>query len=288
MEDAEGRIGYGEVAPIAGFGVESLEDAEAWLQSLKGKWIEDVPKKLPCCGFALSGALAWISGNLGLIETKSLETAGLLPSGESSISTQEALIARGFKTFKWKIGVGKTEEELKIAENLVSKGKLRLDANGSLNKACLEKWLQWIQKTENIEFIEQPLSPGNWRTAQEMAKKMGMEKKIALDEEVATNEQIARMLENGFEGKVVIKSALTGWIEGEQLKDAIHSSALETAVGKETALRLAVGSTHAVGFGVGDLFEEDELESHSSGPQISVGSIGTEEFEKVWETISSC
>ena len=37
IEDAEDRVGFGEVAPLPGFGTESLGNAEEWLRSLGGK-----------------------------------------------------------------------------------------------------------------------------------------------------------------------------------------------------------------------------------------------------------
>ena len=63
------------------------------------------------------------------------------------------------------------------------------------------------------------------------------------------------------------------------------SSALETSIGREAALRLAIGAKHAIGFGVKNLFEEDGLDLHDTGPQIAVGRIGLGEMLEIWELI---
>ena len=291
MVDEEGKVGFGEVAPLKGFAVESLADAERWLISLEGKLDigkREIPHGLPCCRFAISGALAWITDELEISECKELPTACLLPAGEDSIRVQEERRQEGYLTYKWKIGVGKLDDELDVCEKLVHRGTLRLDANGGLSTKELAAWLEIISKYKGVEFLEQPLPPGQWKVAQEMAEECGLCDKIALDEEVTTLEQIRKIQSEGFVGKIVMKSAMAGWMNEAIGKTAIHSSALETAVGKETALRLAIHSPYVLGFGVSDLFEEDDLELHPSGPKITVGKIGTSEFERIWEKISDC
>lgn len=291
LEDSMGNVGFGEVAPIAGFQVEKLEEAEEWLGQLKGCWDRDqemVPRDLPCCGFAISSALGWIEGIFEIGKIQEKETAGLLPAGHAALGVQVERKRDGFETFKWKIGVGKLEDELKIAKELAKSGKIRLDANGSLKEGELTEWISMLEASQNLEVLEQPLSPGNWQKAQELADQKNVAHKIALDEEVTTSDQFEKVRDAGFRGKFVVKSALAGWITKERWKDAIHSSALETAIGKETALRLAVDSKECLGFGVGELFEEDGLELHSKTSKIEVGAIGIPEMEKIWARIKNC
>lgn len=292
MEDGDGRIGFGEVAPVLGFGVENLSDAEAWLQSLGGicePGASRVPDSLPCCQFAISGALGWIHGDFELEGGPcEMETAGLLPAGEAAITQQEQMLAEGYRVFKWKIGVGAVKQELEIAETLAQRGRVRLDANGGLDETSMVEWFKFMQENDNIEFLEQPLPVGEWQGVQELAEKFGLGERVALDEEVATREDIRKMRNEGWSGLFVIKSALAGWIGEERFKEAIHSSALETGIGKEVALRLAVGSEHCLGFGVGKLLEEDGLDLHTHRSRIAVGQIGVEEMQNIWERISSC
>ena len=292
LEDDEGRIGLGEVAPVLGFGVETLGDAEEWLQNLGGSWAPGemgVPESLPCCQFAISGALGWSHGDFDLAGgVCEMETAGLLPSGEAAIDRQKGMLAEGYGVFKWKIGVGEVEQEMEIAEALVKQGRIRLDANGGLDEREMGEWFQFLQENEGIEFLEQPLAVGEWRRAKDLAEEFGVGKRVALDEEVSRGGDIQRLRAEGWPGIFVVKSALAGWIGKERFAEAVHSSALETSIGKETALRLAVGSPYSLGFGVGELLEEDGLDFHPNRCRIPVGHIGVMEMQNVWERISSC
>lgn len=288
LRDAEGELGFGEVAPIRGFSLETLADAENWLQQLGEKWEGNpVPEQLPCCGFAISGALRWLSGGFDIGETIALETASLLPAGAGALDESSRKLREGFRTFKWKVGVKNLHTEQEIACELANSGNLRLDANGSFSKDELKQWCQFISENENIEFIEQPLPPGHWQAAQAIAEQMNQANKVALDEEVTTVSQIAKIQNAGFKGKLVMKSALAGWISEIPDQNLIHSSALETAIGKETALRLALESQNCLGFGVGELFEDDGLDLHDTGPLIQVGQVGIQVMEEIWERIGN-
>ena len=292
LEDGQGRIGFGEVAPVFGFGGERVEEAEDWLKSLGGVWgpcEKKVPGNLPCCQFAISGALGWIHGDFevegGICE---METAGLLPSGEAAIAMQQEMLGDGFGVFKWKIGVGEVREEMEIAMYLAEKGRIRLDANGGLEEAEMVEWCKFLKEQESIEFLEQPLAKGMWRRVKELAEELEVGERLALDEEVTRGEEIPKIRAEGWPGLFVVKSALAGWIGKERFPDAIHSSALETSIGKETALRLAVGSMRCLGFGVGELLEDDGLDLHTNRCRIAVGKVGELEMQNVWERISSC
>ena len=60
IEDAEGKVGFGEAAPLKWFGTESFQDAfsflNAWGNEISPEaWLE-VPMSLPCCRFAFDSA----------------------------------------------------------------------------------------------------------------------------------------------------------------------------------------------------------------------------------------
>ncbi len=287
LEDEEGRVGFGEVAPLPAFGSERLGDARDWLASLGGKWEDGmvVPGELGCCGFAVSGALRWLEGKFEKGDRgATLETAALLPAGEAALARQEELLAGGYQVFKWKVGIGSMGQEMEIAHELASKGKLRLDGNMGLGED-LERWLEWMAGEADIEFLEQPWPKGRWEEVQRLAQKYALEKRMALDEEVTSSKEFGRLREAGWQGLFVLKSALAGAIEEDAGEGVIHSSALETGIGRETALRLAVGSGFAVGFGVGDLFGDNGLELHPAASTITTGLVGTKEMEAIWERI---
>ena len=86
LEDAQGKVGFGEVAPIEDFGTESLADAEAFLKSLQGMWDGKIRGKLPCCAFGLGCAEGWINDRFST-EATTLETAALLPAGDAICSS---------------------------------------------------------------------------------------------------------------------------------------------------------------------------------------------------------
>ena len=54
--EQEGRVGYGEVAPLPEFGSETLAEATAFLEQLVSQPEIAAPANLPCCAFALSAA----------------------------------------------------------------------------------------------------------------------------------------------------------------------------------------------------------------------------------------
>ena len=55
MEDDDGTVGFGEVAPVPWFGTETLKIAETFLSSVRADGLPSkMPKGLPCCRFAIS------------------------------------------------------------------------------------------------------------------------------------------------------------------------------------------------------------------------------------------
>ena len=274
LEDAQGNIGFGEIAPIEDFGTESLADAEAFLKNLQGMWDGKIPEGLPCCAFGLGCAKGWINDRFSTINA-TLEMAALLPAGERAVTVMDEKLADGFRTFKWKMGVGDRDSEKKIAATLAGRGTLRLDANGGLDIEQAKDWLGFLDTLPGVEYLEQPLPRGRWRECLPLNGQF--KTPIALDEDAADA--------HDWPGPLVIKPVLDGNITATSNRDPIYSSALETSIGREAALRLAMKSPRAIGFGVRELFPEDGLDLHDAGPRIKVGTIGTSEMQEIWERI---
>ncbi|WP_206603084.1 o-succinylbenzoate synthase [Leptolyngbya ohadii] len=61
LQNASGRVGWGEIAPIPWFGSETIDQAIEFFQSLKGQitleQIAKIPNELPACQFGLESAL---------------------------------------------------------------------------------------------------------------------------------------------------------------------------------------------------------------------------------------
>jgi o-succinylbenzoate synthase len=172
-------------------------------------------------------------------------------------------------TFKWKIGVGTVEEEIdifkRLARSLPKETRLRLDANGGLSVEDAKIWLEVAEKTEIVEFIEQPLSPQEFDRTLVLSNNYSTP--IALDESVATLQQLADCYQKGWRGIYVIKAAIAG--SPKRLHklcrqydlDAVFSSVFETQIGRKAVLRIAKELSHrdrAVGFGVNHWFAEDD------------------------------
>lgn len=258
--EANGRVGYGEVAPIAAFGTESIQAAEAFLERLVAspELAEDADAlaDLPCCAFGLSAAEADLEN--GVDAEIAMPIAGLLPAGSAALAV---LASEGSRAvYKWKIGVASVAEELSILKGLLellpSGGRLRLDANGGFSPEDFEAWLQALAPLgRQIEYLEQPLPVGEEAAMAEAMVRTGVT--IALDESL-NGENCARFLELGaWAGPLVIKPALMGAIPDLRqrlkpvTKQVVFSSVFETAIGRRNVfelMRQLPELSYAIGF----------------------------------------
>ena len=145
--------------------------------------------------------------------------------------------------------------------NLLKKGALEIVP--PLKREARGDRLQ--QPTARIEFLEQPLPVENFRDLLILADRY--DTPIALDESVATLGQLKTCYAQGWRGIFVIKPSIAGY--GDRLRefcqnyslDAVFSSSLETAIGRNHALKLAQelsNSDRALGFGVDHWLEIDQ------------------------------
>ena len=276
-------VGYGEIAPISWFGSETREQALDFCHQLPTEISEEVifsiPDRLPACQFGFESAWENINCCRSVhmyVPTTSLPYSALLPAGKAALSTWQSLQTSGYSTFKWKIGVYPIAEELAIFHHLthvLPEGvKLRLDANGGLS---YDEANLWLYNCDNImatgvgveiEYIEQPLAVENLTEMQELSYHYATA--IALDESVATLNQLEACYQQGWREIFVIKPSIAGSPKRlrkfcqERKIDVVFSSAFETIVGRQAALKLAaeisINRCRAVGFGVHHWLEEDE------------------------------
>lgn len=266
LTDGRGRATFGELAPVPWFGTETLEEAIAALEPFKNGVdrgaIAAIPDPLPACRFALGMAIApWPPWPLGKDITIAPErVAGLLPAGAGAIARLPQLWDRGHRTFKWKIGVADPRAELalfeQILEPLPAGGRLRLDANGALDEEATRQWLTACDRAgDRVEFLEQPLPPGQEGVMQGLAAEFGTA--IALDESVATVAQLRRCHDRGWGGPMVVKPAIAGdplellALIRDRALDVVLSSVFETAVGLGAIVAIAdqLPSDRALGIG---------------------------------------
>ena len=258
--------------------------------------IFSIPTTLPACQFGFESA--WEgerrgrgAGGKGVGEQRRIKSCGLLSAGEVALGEWESLWNRGYRTFKWKIGVAPLQAELKIFHRLIqalpASAQLRLDANGGLSLEEAHEWLGVCDRVSlpradcvgfeparrrrgypwrSVEFLEQPLPVTQFDAMLELNERYSTQ--LALDESVATIEQLETLYHQGWQGIFVIKPCIVG--SPSRLRqfchqhkiDTVFSSGFETAIGRYAALQLATELSsydRAVGFGTDCWFDEDEI-----------------------------
>ncbi len=270
LTDDLGRSHAGEIAPIPWFGSESLAQAIAWCQQIGDNITRDriylIPDTLPACQFGFGSALIAFNDNES-IDRSQPEISALLPTGATAIDAWQALWERGYRTFKWKIGVAPIAAELAIWQDLIAalpqEAKLRLDANGGLTYLEAVQWLKICSREPKIEFVEQPLPPD--LVTETLYLSQIYDTSIALDESVATFDRLQAIYQQGWRGIYVVKAGIAGFpwrlsefISQHQL-DVVFSSVIETSVGRNAAIKLAsrLQIKRAMGFGIDAWFEDD-------------------------------
>lgn len=296
LEDPEGRVGFGEAAPMKWFSTESFQDASAFLSSLGDAvepdvWIE-VPVSLPCCRFALDCALKMMSGHLQDKRPDPIPVAGLLPNGKIALDWIGKLLDQGYRTFKWKIGVDPIETEFERLDGLLEKmpepARLRLDANGALDRDKSRKWAERLAGDPKIEYLEQPLPLNQIKAYQALQNETTTP--LALDESTTHLPDLSVITAGGWNGYIVCKPLVHGPLDTIQQWRQIFrgklsfSSVFETAIGMETLLQIASQDANPLAIGAGTLayFEDDGLSRHPIGSALTPGQVSLEDMESVW------
>ena len=297
VEDESG-VGYGEIAPIPEFGSETLAAAEAFLWGLvaDSELADDVAAlaALPCCAFGLSSAQGQMLSNPASIGRRNYEVAALLPAGAAGLRVLQAKLARGYETFKWKVGVDFAEVEQSLFQKMMARlptgARLRLDANCGFSITDLESWLWVLQRyADQVEYLEQPLTVGQESLMAEYAESFGVP--IALDESL--NSAAGWQWLREWRGPLVVKPALMGDIAAlvERLRPVaervVISSVFETAVGLENTLRIADQLPDyklAIGFDTLTAFA-DGLSPQKSAPIISAAERTGLTSETIWKQL---
>ncbi len=311
LTDAEGRVGWGEVAPLPWFGTETVDAAAAGLAAL-GEWgdgerFSSVPVALGCLRQALFSAERDLGQAGGVPGGTSIGVASLLPAGRAALALIPPRVEAGFRVFKWKVGVEDIADELALLDDvcaaLPSGAKLRLDANGAWDRRRAERWLERCTERP-VEYVEQPVAADARGSADLL---LGLANDfptvLALDESVAGEEDIERWLGLGWPGVFVIKPlllarpsiALAGLAKVQAR--VVFSSALETAVGAREVLRQAFawpgeadghgGRRHrALGIGVWPLFQDTRCDGPAAAPFIRSEDVARINPEAVWNALN--
>ncbi len=248
LEDAKGRIGRGEIAPVSWFGSETLSEALAFCQQLPEQVTEnlskEIPASFPCCQFALESAMFHLDHPLLDENEFDFQYTCLLQAGEKALEQ----LTENVQSYKWKIGVYPIEKEqnifLDLVKSLAPGSKLRLDANGGLTLAQSRQWLSLLEGYQQIvEFLEQPLASCEFEAMLQLSKEYNTA--IALDESVSGIQQIVNSYNRGWRGIYVIKPAIAGSVSKlrqiclDFALDVVVSTVFETKIGRSMSLYLA-------------------------------------------------
>lgn len=315
--EQEGRVGYGEVAPLPEFGSETLADAMAFLEQLTIQPEMAVPVNLPCCAFALSAAQIFAErGSLDLLKNGEASSQGasrvpisrliapprdysvsaLLPSGSAALRLAAQKSKAGYCNMKWKIGIDPIAKEISTArslfDSLPSAVRLRFDANAGLAASELEQWVEFlIPYRERIDFIEQPLACGQEALMSDYMEASGL--CIALDESLNGSDRERWLKPNAWAGALVIKAPLMGELsqQADRLaavaKQVVFSSVFETGIGLENSLRLADSLPQffrPIGYDTMDAFN-DGLNYLQAAPTICTSDRRAYDPDLIWNLI---
>jgi len=262
-------FGYGESAPLPGFGLETFEETYAALV----EWSKS-PHVLPTLPAALSGAntalhyLEQAKSHICL-PSGSLAVQALISATDTSTLKQQVTdaINDGYRAVKLKVAATDTMtdmQRIEIATNLTDTHTLlRLDANGGWTK---QEALEVLTSTNSsrIALVEEPTSdPRDW---QEIHQKTGIN--IGADEQLTDQAQTDRLLDLNAAQTFILKPSILGGppvtrqIASQAAQndiDIIVSSFLDGPVAlrsaRDLALELAPDGIH--GLGTAPLFIED-------------------------------
>ena len=300
LEDESGMVGWGEAAVLPWFGTETADEVAAACSVLgervTAEQLASVPARLRCLWFALQTAA---ERQPMKASQKPLPVAALLPAGLPALKKIAPLAEAGFRTFKWKVGVGDAADELALLDDVCAAlppgAKLRLDANGAWQRLQAEHWLESCAERP-VEFIEQPIA-ADARGAEDLLCGLANDypTPLALDVSLASEGDLERWLAVGWPGVFIVKPSLVGDATAALARLAaakakvVFSSALETAVGAQAALRLAFqwpGEARALGFGVWPLFADARFDGPTLAPFLRAEDVERINVEAAWNALS--
>jgi O-succinylbenzoate synthase len=261
LEAPDGRVGWGEAAPLEAAELESLgwERAQTALERSGGRDdLEDLLPSLPGgLGFALGAALAEVDGLVGPAAggwRPAPPPALLLPAGPpaAALRAADGGPAGGLEggaaaavpwrgTVKWKVAAHGCGQELAWLEEwlalLPAEARLRLDANGGWGRREACAWAERLQGEARLEWLEQPLPPADQAGLEQLAERLP----VALDESLRADPA----LRESWSGWQVRRPALEG--DPRPLLAELEagrpwrmvSTALETGIGRRWVHHLA-------------------------------------------------
>ena len=190
--DKKDNEGFGEISPL------SNNDC-----NLCKKQIDILPKQIsntslkemiknfhPSVQSGINCALAEIEGVLKFKKIYNFEEISqtvILINTESIFKDLDFILKKNCATkkqltIKWKVAIKDNKTEEKILEELLSRipnnVRFRLDANGSWDRKCAQRWADILINNNNLDWLEQPLHEDDMEGLKILEKKIP----VALDE----------------------------------------------------------------------------------------------------------
>jgi o-succinylbenzoate synthase len=299
-----GHVGRGEAAPPCWIDGTDMKHLEAELRSfaqsaaagsrpgafLDREFRTKVAKLSPAARCAVETAVLDLDARnqgvsvaelLGGEGNVSLEV-GALVAGDSAAEVRRhatALVARGFRVLKLKVGSRDPQTDIECVEAAREAGRgeilLRLDANRFWHERQATEVLAAVASPD-IEYVEEPLDTHDPAALAGLRRRTGVP--IALDESVTTEEHITRAAEAAACDTIVLKLSRVGgprqalWLARRAhacgLRVAITDS-IETSVGQAAALHVAAALPRprsAVGLGGAFVLARDPILSDLPQP----------------------
>ena len=245
------REGWGEIAPLPGFSLETLDEAQAALMAWTHEWREGEDPALPdvpSVAFGISCALAELDGSLP--EAANYRAAPLCTGDPDELFALLSAMP-GEKVAKIKVGLYEAVRDGMVVNLLleaIPDLHLRLDANRAWTPLRAQQFAKYVNPTyrNRIAFLEEPCKTRDDSRA--FARETGIA--IAWDESLREAD-FAFAAEPGVRA-VVIKPTLTGSLDKvrEQVAaahaaglTAVISSSIESSLGLTQLARIAAWLT---------------------------------------------
>ncbi|POY60740.1 o-succinylbenzoate synthase [Pectobacterium versatile] len=290
LQDGE-RLGWGEIAPLPEFSVETLAEAESaaleQLQSLAAgqAFSDDLP---PSVAFGLSCAQAELEQRLP--QAADYRKAPLC-SGDPDELFEMLQAMPGEKVAKIKVGLYEAVRDGMIVNVLLEALpdlKLRLDANRSWTRAKADGFARYVAPSlrSRIAFLEEPCKTRE--ESREFARETGIN--IAWDESV--READFRVEAEPGVSAIVIKPTLVGSLARcQQLVQETHqagltaviSSSIESSLGLTQLARLAHWLTPDTVPGL-DTLDLMQAQVIQRWPDSALPLLAAEQLDVVWQS----
>lgn len=245
------KQGWGEISPLPGFSLESLDDAQAALLSWVNAWREGASPALPevpSAAFGISCALAELDGTL---PDAADYRAAPLCSGDPDELFAALSAMPGEKVAKVKVGLYEAVRDGMVVNLLleaIPDLRLRLDANRAWTPLKAQQFAKYVNPAyrDRIAFMEEPCK------TRDDSRAFAQETGIAIAWDESLREADFQFLAEPGVSAVVIKPTLTGSLEKVRKQvaaahalglTAVISSSIESSLGLTQLARVAAWLT---------------------------------------------